>query len=61
MKKYSEVLKDLLNALPLRSLAPRFTMFPQLIQYYIFPKEKELLHNINVLRENVRGVILDKK
>jgi hypothetical protein len=50
MKKFGYVLKYLLNALPMRVLGLRFFLFPFLVNYYIFPKEREMLFNIKTLR-----------
>jgi len=35
-------------------------LFPFLLQYFIFPKERELLTNVKVLRESVKNIIKNK-
>lgn len=61
MKKYGYALKDLLAVLPVRVLSMRFFLFPFLLNYFIFPKEREMLHNINNLRQKIKDIITEKK
>ena len=61
MKKYSFVLKDLLNGIPMRSFNIRFFLYPSMINHYFTPKDQEIKHNIQTLRNNIRDLIIDKK
>jgi hypothetical protein len=60
MKKYSDVIKRMLNEVPLRTLSLRFFLYPSLTTHYIFPKERELLGNVKLLRKNLKNLIEDK-
>ncbi len=46
MKKYSFIIKDLLNGVPMRTVSPRFFFYPVLTNHWIFPKEREILGNV---------------
>lgn len=61
MKKYSFIIKDLLNGVPMRTLSLRFFLYPQLTNHYIFPKEREILHNVKNLRQNIKDLITSKQ
>ncbi len=45
----------------MRTLNLRFQLFPELVSWYIFPEEKEILRNINALRQNLKDMIEERK
>ena len=59
--KFGYILKRLLNEIPLRVCALRFLLFPFLINHWIFPKERELLHNIMTVRNFAKTLIANKR
>mmetsp|Transcript_30457 Transcript_30457/g.29841 ORF Transcript_30457/g.29841 Transcript_30457/m.29841 type:complete len:92 (+) Transcript_30457:102-377(+) len=60
-KTYSEGLKWILVQLPNRALDARFHIFPKLLNYFFLPSEKELVHNIEIMRNELKKIVLDKK
>mmetsp|Transcript_30476 Transcript_30476/g.29857 ORF Transcript_30476/g.29857 Transcript_30476/m.29857 type:complete len:111 (+) Transcript_30476:363-695(+) len=45
----------------MRALEARFHIFPFLLKYYVFQKERELLENIRTIRGELKKLVLEKK
>eukprot|EP00350_Pseudokeronopsis_sp_OXSARD2_P005996 CAMPEP_0170542216 /NCGR_PEP_ID=MMETSP0211-20121228/1713_1 /TAXON_ID=311385 /ORGANISM="Pseudokeronopsis sp., Strain OXSARD2" /LENGTH=141 /DNA_ID=CAMNT_0010845211 /DNA_START=676 /DNA_END=1101 /DNA_ORIENTATION=+ len=58
---FSHALKTILTDVPMRGNELRFSIFPSLAKYYILPKERELLFNIQSIRNELRKIVEAKR